>query len=168
MKMILKENEIIKLKDIYENIKLKFREENDKNNYLTKKMKGIDIDELTNDINEDETLLKEKVNEYREKNYINKELLKEVEKSRWKKHKFLDNYNLLKKLKHNINNKILNVEELNDEVYFLRQKCKQIKSEKYKMIRHNYYIKKDNIRLINDKRYRNDCLLRKEKIETKI
>ena len=36
------------------------------------------------------------------------------------------------------------------------------------MIRHNYYIKKDNIRLINDKRYRNDCLLRKEKIETKI
>ena len=168
MKMILKENEIIKLKDIYENIKLKFREENDKNNYLTKKMKGIDIDELTNDINEDETLLKEKVNEYREKNYINKELLKEVEKSSWKKHKFLDNYNLLKKLKHNINNKILNVEELNDEVYFLRQKCKQIKSEKYKMIRHNYYIKKDNIRLINDKRYRNDCLLRKEKIETKI
>ena len=131
-------------------------------------MKGIDIDELTNDINEDETLLKEKVNEYREKNYINKELLKEVEKSSWKKHKFLDNYNLLKKLKHNINNKILNVEELNDEVYFLRQKCKQIKSEKYKMIRHNYYIKKDNIRLINDKRYRNDCLLRKEKIETKI
>lgn len=168
MKMILKENEIIKLKDIYENIKLKFREENDKNNYLTKKMKGIDIDELTNDINEDETLLKEKVNEYREKNYINKELLKEVEKSSWKKHKFLDNYNLVKKLKHNINNKILNVEELNDEVYFLRQKCKQIKSEKYKMIRHNYYIKKDNIRLINDKRYRNDCLLRKEKIETKI
>ena len=36
------------------------------------------------------------------------------------------------------------------------------------MMRHNYYIKKDNIRLINDKRYRNDCLLRKEKIETKI
>ena len=36
------------------------------------------------------------------------------------------------------------------------------------MIRHNYYIKKDNIRLINDKRYRNNCLLRKEKIETKI
>ena len=120
MKMIIKENEIIKLKEIFEKIKLKFRKENDKNNYLTKKMKGIDIEELNNNINEDETELKEKVNEYREKNYINKELLKEVEKSSWKKHKFLDNYNLVKKLKHNINNKILNVEELNDEVYFLR------------------------------------------------
>ena len=91
-----------------------------------------------------------------------------VEKSSWKKDKFLENYKLLNNYKMNINNKMMNIEALNEKAYDIRQKCNQIKMEKYKMLRFIKCIKKDNIKLVNDKKILKDYFIKREQIEKKI
>ena len=168
MLMIIKGKEILKLKDIYENIKLKLKEETDISNYFLNKTKGIDFEELTQNIEEDINILKKKSDEFRARNDINEELQKVVEKSSWKKDKFLENYKLLNNYKININNKMMNIEALNEKAKDIRQKCNQIKMEKFKMIRFNKCIKKYNIRLANDQKNLQDYFKKRKKIEKKI
>ena len=168
MLMILKGKQILKLKDIYEDIKIKLREEIDLGNYFINKTKGIDFDDYSQDIEEDINILKEKIEEFKARNGINEELQKVVEKSSWKKDKFLENYKLLNNYKMNINNKMMNIEALNEKAYDIRQKCNQIKMEKYKMLRFNKCIKKDNIKLVNDKKILKDYFIKREQIEKKI
>ena len=168
MLMILKGKQILKLKDNYENIKMKLREEIDLGNSLINKTKGIDFDDFSQDIEEDINILKEKIVEFKARNGINEELQKVVQKSNWKKDKFLENYKLLNDYKMNINNKIMNIEALNEKAYDIRQKCSQIKMEKFKMLRFNKCIKKNNIRLVNDKKVLKDYFIKREKIEKKI
>ena len=166
--MILKGKQILKLKDIYEDIKIKLREEIDLGNYFINKTKGIDFDDYSQDIEEDINILKEKIEEFKARNGINEELQKVVEKSSWKKDKFLENYKLLNNYKMNINNKMMNIEALNEKAYDIRQKCNQIKMEKYKMLRFIKCIKKDNIKLVNDKKILKDYFIKREQIEKKI
>ena len=168
MLMILKGKQILKLKDNYENIKMKLREEIDLGNSLINKTKGINFDDFSQDIEEDINILKEKIVEFKARNGINEELQKVVQKSNWKKDKFLENYKLLNDYKMNINNKIMNIEALNEKAYDIRQKCSQIKMEKFKMLRFNKCIKKNNIRLVNDKKVLKDYFIKREKIEKKI
>ena len=168
MLMILKGKQILKLKDIYEDIKIKLREEIDLGNYFINKTKGIDLDDYSQDIEEDINILKEKIEEFKARNGINEELQKVVEKSSWKKDKFLENYKLLNNYKMNINNKMMNIEALNEKAYDIRQKCNQIKMEKYKMLRFIKCIKKDNIKLVNDKKILKDYFIKREQIEKKI
>ena len=59
MLMILKGKQILKLKDIYEDIKIKLREEIDLGNYFINKTKGIDFDDYSQDIEEDINILKD-------------------------------------------------------------------------------------------------------------
>ena len=168
MLMILKGKQILKLKDIYENIKIKLREEIDIGNYFLNKTKGIDFEDFSQNIEEDINILKGKIEEFKARNGINEELQKVVEKSSWKKDKFLENYKLLNDYKMNINNKMMIIEALNEKAYDIRQKCNQIKMVKFKMLRFNKCIKKDNIKLVNDKKILNDYFIKREKIENKI
>ena len=95
LQKIKSENIIIKLRDCYENIKLKMREKNNINRAIIKKMKGIDISELIRK-NEDETkILKDKFEVLKFKNDINEEIQKKLNQTNWKRQRYLDNYDYL-------------------------------------------------------------------------
>ena len=91
-----------------------------------------------------------------------------LNKSSWKKYKYLEKDKFLNRLKSEFNKKLLKVEYLYVYVYRLREKCKKINSQKNQILRHNYSIKNDNMRLLGDKKDRQDYIMKKADIEKKI
>ena len=168
LQKIKSENIIIKLRDCYENIKLKMREKNNINRAIIKKMKGIDISELIRK-NEDETkILKDKFEVLKFKNDINEEIQKKLNQTNWKRQRYLDNYDYLNNLKIIINQKLIKVDILSEKAYKLRNKYYEKKSQKSQILRHNHSIKNKNEELLLDKKYMQDFIIKKAEIEQKI
>ena len=168
LKKIKNENIIIKLRDSYENIKSQLREKNNINTALMNKIKKINLEETIKNNEEDIKILKNKIEDLKSKELINSEILKKIEKVNWKKNKFLENYQFLIKLKQNINQKLLIVENLSEKAYILRDKYYGIKSQKSQIIRYNKSIKLRNEELLLDKKYRQDLFMKQSEIERQI
>ena len=162
------ENKIMKLKNTFENLVEKIREKTNANNSLLKQTKRIDINELINKIDEQTKILKEQYEILKSKNKINFDVQLKLNKSSWKKYKYLENDKFLNRLKSEFNKKLLKVEYLYVYVYRLREKCEKINSQKNQILRHNYSIKNDNMRLLGDKKDRQDYIMKKADIEKKI
>ena len=162
------ENKIMKLKNTFENLVEKIREKTNDNNSLLKQTKRIDINELINKIDEQTKFLKAQYEILKSKNKINLDIQLKLNKSSWKKYKYLENDKFLNRLKSEFNKKLLKVEYLYVYVYRLREKCEKINSQKNQILRHNYSIKNDNMRLLGDKKDRQDYIMKKADIEKKI
>ena len=162
------ENKIMKLKNTFENLVEKIREKTNANNSLLKQTKRIDINELINKIDEQTKILKAQYEILKSKNKINFDTQLKLNKSSWKKYKYLENDKFLSRLKSEFNKKLLKVEYLYVYVYRLREKCEKINSQKNQILRHNYSIKNDNMRLLGDKKDRQDYIMKKADIEKKI
>ena len=162
------ENKIMKLKNTFENLVEKIREKTNDNNSLLKQTKRIDINELINKIDEQTKILKAQYEILKSKNKINFDTQLKLNKSNWKKYKYLENDKFLNRLKSEFNKKLLKVEYLYVYVYRLREKCEKINSQKNQILRHNYSIKNDNMRLLGDKKDRQDYIMKKADIEKKI
>ena len=162
------ENKIMKLKNTFENLVEKIREKTNANNSLLKQTKRIDINELINKIDEQTKILKAQYEILKSKNKINFDTQLKLNKSSWKKYKYLENDKFLNRLKSEFNKKLLKVEYLYVYVYRLREKCEKINSQKNQILRHNYSIKNDNMRLLGDKKDRQDYIMKKADIEKKI
>ena len=162
------ENKIMKLKNTFENLVEKIREKTNANNSLLKQTKRIDINELINKIDEQTKILKAQYEILKSKNKINLDIQLKLNKSSWKKYKYLENDKFLNRLKSEFNKKLLKVEYLYVYVYRLREKCEKINSQKNQILRHNYSIKNDNMRLLGDKKDRQDYIMKKADIEKKI
>ena len=162
------ENKIMKLKNTFENLVEKIREKTNDNNSLLKQTKRIDINELINKIDEQTKILKAQYEILKSKNKINLDIQLKLNKSSWKKYKYLENDKFLNRLKSEFNKKLLKVEYLYVYVYRLREKCEKINSQKNQILRHNYSIKNDNMRLLGDKKDRQDYIMKKADIEKKI
>ena len=162
------ENKIMKLKNTFENLIEKIREKTNDNNSLLKQTKRIDINELINKIDEQTKILKAQYEILKSKNKINFDTQLKLNKSNWKKYKYLENDKFLNRLKSEFNKKLLKVEYLYVYVYRLREKCEKINSQKNQILRHNYSIKNDNMRLLGDKKDRQDYIMKKADIEKKI
>ena len=162
------ENKIMKLKNTFENLVEKIREKTNANNSLLKETKRIDINELINKIDEQTKILKAQYEILKSKNKINLDIQLKLNKSSWKKYKYLENDKFLNRLKSEFNKKLLKVEYLYVYVYRLREKCEKINSQKNQILRHNYSIKNDNMRLLGDKKDRQDYIMKKADIEKKI
>ena len=162
------ENKIMKLKNTFENLVEKIREKTNVNNSLLKQTKRIDINELINKIDEQTKILKAQYEILKSKNKINFDVQLKLNKSSWKKYKYLENDKFLNRLKSEFNKKLLKVEYLYVYVYRLREKCEKINSQKNQILRHNYSIKNDNMRLLGDKKDRQDYIMKKADIEKKI
>ena len=168
LKKIKNENIIIQLKDTYKNIKLKLREKINTNNALINKMKGAEINDMKKKNEEETNKLKEKIEELKEKYSINQEMQKVLEKSSWKRKKFLENYDYLIQLKDVINKKYLKVEALTEKAFRLKDKKDEIKMIKRQLVRYNRSIKHKNEELMIDKKYRQDFIMKRAEIEQKI
>ena len=162
------ENKIMKLKNTFENLVEKIREKTNVNNSLLKQTKRIDINELINKIDEQTKILKAQYEILKSKNKINFDIQMKLNKSSWKKYKYLENDKFLNRLKSEFNKKLLKVEYLYVYIYRLREKCEKINSQKNQILRHNYSIKNDNMRLLGDKKDRQDYIMKKADIEKKI
>jgi len=162
------ENKIMKLKNTFENLVEKIREKTNANNSLLKQTKRIDINKLINKIDEQTKILKAQYEILKSKNKINFDTQLKLNKSNWKKYKYLENDKFLNRLKSEFNKKLLKVEYLYVYVYRLREKCEKINSQKNQILRHNYSIKNDNMRLLGDKKDRQDYIMKKADIEKKI
>ena len=168
LKKIDIEKKIMILKDSFENIFSKLREKSEENNSLLKQIKNIDIENITYENEEYLNILKDKSKILESKNKINLELQKKVDKSFWKREKFISNDAFLEKLKFNYNKKYTIVEQLNKKAYILKKKVDEIKSQKNKIMRRNYTIKNENLKLLGDKKDLEEYLMKKAEIEKKI
>ena len=168
LKKIDIEKKIMILKDSFENIFSKLREKSEENNSLLKQIKNIDIENITYENEEYLNILKDKSKILESKNKINLELQKKVDKSFWKREKFISNDAFLEKLKFNCNKKYTIIEQLNKQAYILMKKVDEIKSQKNQIMRRNYTIKNENLKLLGDKKDLEEYLMKKAEIEKKI
>ena len=168
LKIIDIEKKIMILKDSFENIMTQFREKEEENNSLLKQIKNMNIENLIHGIDEDLNILTDKSRILQIKNKINIELQKKIDKTFWKRKKYLLNNELIEKLKYNYNEKNAKVDILNEQTYILRERYEEIKSQKDKILRHNYCIKNQNLKLLDDKKDLEKYLMKKAEIEKKI
>ena len=160
--------EIVKLKNTYEDIKIKLRKQKDINNEIMNKIKFLDIAELKNKNDENLNSLKQKVEEFNKIRKINEELEKEIEEGNWIKNKFLENHNFLMKLKSDFNQKQLEVDKLQEKAYQLKEKCEKIKSKKDLIQRRNSSIKSNTQKLLDQRKSFQERLMKQIELEKKI
>ena len=160
--------EIVKLKNIYEDIKIKLRKQKEINNNIMNQIKSIDITELKNECEESLKLLKKKLLEFNKIRKINQELEQKINKTDWAKTKFIENHQFLIKLKLDFNEKKFEIKILQEKANKLKDKYNFINSNKDRILRRNSSIKSDNKKLLKERKTRQDYIIKQIEIQKQI
>ena len=160
--------EIVKLKNIYEDIKIKLRKQKEINNNIMNQIKSIDITELKNECEESLKLLKKKLLEFNKIRKINLELEQKINKTDWAKTKFIENHQFLIKLKLDFNEKKFEIKILQEKASKLKDKYDLINSNKDRILRRNSSIKSDNKKLLKERKTRQDYIIKQIEIQKQI
>lgn len=160
--------EIVRLKNIYEEIKIKLRNQKDLNNNILNQIKSLDIAELKNKNEENLKILKQKVEEFNKLRKINEELEQEIQDSDWFKKKFMENHKFLTNLRIDLNKILDKIKILKEKSDKLKEKSESINSKKDRMIRRNSSIESDNQKLLKERKAREDYVMKQLEIQKQI
>ena len=160
--------EIIKLKNKYESIRIEYAKQKDINQNLIKKIKYIDISAINKEINELKKILISKVEEFKILKKENDELEKKLSNSDWIKNKYEENHKFISQLKFNISKKLLLIEKKKKILQKLEEKYEKMKNKQNQILRRNSSIINDNKKLLDDKKLIQDNIIRQIEIQKKI
>ena len=160
--------EIIKLKNIYENIKIKLRAKKEINDSIINQIKLFELAEIKNKNEENIKLFKKKLEEYNELRKKNELLENEITTNDWIKTKYFENHKFLTELNTDYNKKIIKIEKNQENLDKLKEKYEKIKSHQNLIIRRNSSIKNDNNKLLNDKKNRQEYIMKQVEIQNQI
>ena len=160
--------EIIKLKNIYENIKIKLRAKKEINDSIINQIKLLELAEIKNKNEENIKLFKKKLEEYNELRKKNELLENEITTNDWIKTKYFENHKFLTELNTDYNKKIIKIEKNQENLDKLKEKYEKIKSHQNLIIRRNSSIKNDNNKLLNDKKNRQEYIMKQVEIQNQI
>ena len=160
--------EIIKLKNKYESIKIKYQKQKEINEDLIKHIKLLNLAEINNINNENKKILLNKTEELATLKKENEELENKLINLDWVKNKYEQNHNFLLKIKLNINKKISKINKLKNNLQKLEEKYKKIKTKQNQILRRNLSIIGDNKKLLDYKKYREEYVIKQTEIEKQI
>ena len=168
LKKLNEKNQTIKLKESYQKMQQEIKERKEENKIISYKIKNINIEEFEIENNNELDLFKEKVNEYRNNLKISKEQEKELDECYSKKEMFMKNHNYLERIFKEIeekNNKIYKMKEKLDK---LREQYNKLNDNKQRILTFNDTVKKNNEKLMIDKKKREDFIIQKSLIIQKL
>ena len=160
--------EIIKLKNKYESIKIKYQKQKEINDDLIKHIKLLNLAEINNINNENKKILLNKTEELTTLRKENEELENKLINLDWVKNKYEQNHNFVLKIKLNINKKISKINKLKNNLQKLEDKYKKIKTKQNQILRRNLSIIGDNKKLLDYKKYREEYVIKQTEIEKQI
>ena len=160
--------EIIKLKNKYESIKIKYQKQKEINEDLIKHIKLLNLAEINNINNENKKILLNKTEELTTLRKENEELENKLINLDWVKNKYEQNHNFVLKIKLNINKKISKINKLKNNLQKLEDKYKKIKTKQNQILRRNLSIIGDNKKLLDYKKYREEYVIKQTEIEKQI
>ena len=160
--------EIIKLKNKYESIKIKCSKQKDINDDLAKQIKLLDLSTIINNNNENRQILLDKTIEYMILRKQNEELENKLINFDWVKHKYDQNHTFVLKCKHNVKKKLSKIEKMRNVLEELEERYKKTKLKQNQMLRRNLSIIGDNKKLLEDKKNREEYIIRQTEIEKQI
>ena len=160
--------EIIKLKNKYESIKMKYQKQKEINDDLIKHIKLLNLAEINNINNENKKILLNKTEELTILRKENEELENKLINLDWVKNKYEQNHNFILKIKLNINKKISKINKLKNNLQKLEDKYKKIKTKQNQILRRNLSIIGDNKKLLDYKKYREEYVIKQTEIEKQI
>ena len=160
--------EIIKLKNKYESIKIKYQKQKEINEDLIKHIKLLNLAEINNINNENKKILLNKTEELTTLRKENEELENKLINLDWVKNKYEQNHNFILKIKLNINKKISKINKLKNNLQKLEDKYKKIKTKQNQILRRNLSIIGDNKKLLDYKKYREEYVIKQTEIEKQI
>ena len=162
------ENIIIKLKDNYQILKSKINKQVEENNKLQNEIKQLNINELENENNNNLILLKEKINEYNDNLQFNLMFNDELNLCTFNKKEFFNNHSYIEKMQKKINEKTKKINLMKENLQIMKDRINQIEENRKRIISYNDSIKKQNEKLLIDKKKREDFILKKPLILGKI
>ena len=160
--------EIIKLKNKYESIKIKYQKQKEINDDLIKHIKLLNLAEINNINNENKKILLNKTEELTTLRKENEELENKLINLDWVKNKYEQNHNFVLKIKLNTNKKISKINKLKNNLQKLEDKYKKIKTKQNQILRRNLSIIGDNKKLLDYKKYREEYVIKQTEIEKQI
>jgi len=162
------QNQMIKLKETYQNLQSQVKEKIDENNSMYNIIKTINIEQFKNEYNNNIDILKEKINEYRNILKNNKEREKELDICYLNKETFFKNHTYLEKLLNCIENKNNSINSLKNDIEKLKDEYNKIDENKNRILTYNDSVKKNNEKLLFEKKRREDFIINKPIIIRKI
>ena len=162
------ENIIIKLKDNYQILKSRIKKQVEENNKLQNEIKQLNINDLEKENNNNLFLLKDKIDEYNVNLQFNLDFNNELNLCYFDKKEFINNHTYIEKMQKIIDEKSKKIKSMKENLQTMKDKLNQIEENRKRIISYNDSIKKQNERLLIDKKKREDFILKKPIILGKI
>ena len=155
------QNTIIKLKDNYQSLKEKMSKQIEENNKLQNEIKIINLNDLQRENNINLHILRQKIKDYNNKLLSNLEYNNELQSLNVYKKLYLYNHSYIEKIQKKILEKSKKIDLMKENLQLMKDKLGQIEENKRRIISYNESIKKQNEKLLIDKKKREDYILKK-------
>ena len=155
------ENIIIKLKDNYQHLKSKLDKQVDENNKLFNEIKKINLNEIEESNETDTIMLKRKIKEYYNSLQFNINYSSELNLYTFNKKEFINNHSNIVKMTKKVDEKKEKINLLKINLKLMKDKLQLIEESRKRIILYNDCIKKQNEKLLLDKKKREDYILKK-------
>ena len=162
------ENQIIKLKDNYQNLQDKKKKLCENNIEIEKDIKSTNIKEIELKNDNNLIILKEQINGYKSILIFNRKREKELLLYKNKKINFFNNHIYLETVLNNIEKKNRKINILKNKLQQLKENFNKMDEDKKRTIRYNDSLEKLNQKLLIDKKKREYFLVKKPDIKLKI
>ena len=162
------ENIIIKLKDNYQILKSRIKKQVEENSKLQNYIKQLNINDLEKENNTNLFSLKDKIDEYNLNLQYNLDFNNELNLYFFDKKEFINNHKYIEKMQKIIDEKNIKIKSMKENLQMMKDKLNQIEENRKRIISYNDSIKKQNERLLIDKKKREDFILKKPIILGKI
>ena len=161
IKKLSGQNQMIKLKEEYQQLQTEIKEKADENKIIYSKIKSIDIEDFQNENENNINIFKEKISEYKNNINNNKEYEKELDNCYINKDKFFKNHEYLESILKEIETKNNNINIMKVKLGKLKEKYNKLDENKKRIITYNDSIQKNNEKLLKEKKKREDFLMKK-------
>ena len=162
------ENIVIKLKDNYQILKSRIKKQVEENSKLQNEIKQLNINDLEKENNNNLFSLKDKIDEYNVNLQFNLDFNNELNLCYFDKKEFINNHTYIEKMQKIIDEKTKKIKSMKENLQMMKNKLNQIEENRKPIISYNESIKKQNERLLIDKKKREDFILKKPIILGKI
>ena len=162
------ENIISKLKDNYEYIKNKIKILKEKNNKLQNELKCMNLFYQEQDNTNNIFLLKQKISQYNTNLQQNLEFNNQLFNSYFNREEYFNNHTYIENIQKQIEDKTKKIFLLKQSLISVKKKFNKIEQERKKLMSYNSSLEKRNEKLLLDKKKREDFILQKPIIISKI
>ena len=162
------ENIIIKLKDNYQILKSRIKKQVEENNKLQNEIKQLNILDLEIENHNNLVSLKNKIYEYNNNLKFNLKCDNELSSYKFNKKEFFNNHIYIEKMQKLIEEKTRKVDSMKENLQTMKEKLSQMEENRKRIISYNDSIKKQNEKLLIEKKKREDFILKKPIILGKI